>query len=265
MQDLRVTLIQPNLVWENKQANLQHLGEMMKDVSGSQLIILPEMFSTGFSMQSKELAENMLGPSIEWMRTWATRKQAVICGSLIIEDDDAYYNRLIWMQPDGMLEYYDKRHLFSLAGEEKKYTAGKHKIFPEIEEWKILPLICYDLRFPVWSRQSPPFTELGTHPYDVLVYVANWPERRIYAWEQLLIARAIENQCYVIGVNRVGDDGNGVHHNGLSCVIDPMGKKCLQLEGAESVETFTLSAAQLEDVRSRLPFLDDRDEFELRR
>ncbi|HNV98131.1 MAG TPA: amidohydrolase [Chitinophagales bacterium] len=265
MQDLTVTLVQANLVWENKQANLSHLEAMLNGVQQTQLIVLPEMFSTGFSMQSTALAENMMGPSIDWMRNLAEKKNAVVCGSLIIEDDAAFYNRLIWMQPDGMLEFYDKRHLFSLAGEEKYYKPGKHKIFPEIDDWKFLPLICYDLRFPVWSRQSPPFTELGAHPYDVLVYVANWPERRSYAWEQLLIARAIENQCYVIGVNRVGDDGNGVHHNGLSCIIDPMGKKCLQIEEVESAVSFTLSASSLQDTRLRLPFLDDRDEFELRR
>lgn len=265
MQDLNVTLVQADLVWENKKANYAHLETLLADVQKTDLIVLPEMFNTGFSMRSKELAENMLGPSVDWMRALAMRKQAVVCGSLIIEDDGTYYNRLIWMEPDGMLQHYDKRHLFSLAGEDKHFSAGKHKIFPEVQEWKVLPLICYDLRFPVWSRQSPPFTELGAHPYHLLIYVANWPERRVYAWEQLLIARAIENQCYVVGVNRVGIDGNEVYHNGCSALIDPMGQKLWVAIGEESVKTLTLSASQLGTIRENLPFLSDRDEFELRR
>ena len=215
MQDLKVTLVQVDLAWENKQANLDYISTLLKDVRDTDLIILPEMFSTGFSMRSKDLAENMMGNSVRWMRDLASAKNAAVCGSLIIEDDEKFYNRLIWMEPDGTSAHYDKRHLFSLAGEDKHYTGGKHKIFPELKEWKILPLICYDLRFPVWSRQSPPFTELGANPYHLLVYVANWPERRVYAWEQLLIARAIENQCYVVGVNRIGMDGNDVYHTAV--------------------------------------------------
>ena len=265
MQDLKVTLVQVDLAWENKQANLDHISTLLKDVRDTDLIILPEMFSTGFSMRSKDLAENMMGNSVKWMRDLASAKNAALCGSLIIEDDEKFYNRLIWMEPDGMSLHYDKRHLFSLASEEKHYTGGKHKIFPELNEWKILPLICYDLRFPVWSRQSPPFTELGANPYHLLVYVANWPERRVYAWEQLLIARAIENQCYVVGVNRIGMDGNDVYHNGCSLVVDPMGQKLYESKGEESVKTLTLSGLQLESIREKLPFLNDRDEFELRR
>lgn len=265
MQDLKVTIVQADLVWENAAANIAHFESLLADVQQTDLIVLPEMFTTGFSMQPKALAQNMLGSTVQWMRSMAAKKNAVICGSVIIEDDNAFYNRLIWMQPDGELAYYDKRHLFSLAGEEKQYTAGKHKIFPELNDWKVLPLICYDLRFPVWSRQSPPFTELGANPYHVLVYVANWPERRVYAWDQLLIARAIENQCYVIGVNRVGSDGQGVYHSGNSALIDPMGQVVAKFSGEETVKTLTLSASQLEDIRDRLPFLNDRDEFELRR
>ncbi len=265
MQDLTLTLVQADLVWESPSANLQHFEELLADVRQTDIIVLPEMFSTGFTMESKHFAQNMMGSSVQWMRTMAMQKQAVVTGSLIIEDDGSYYNRLIWMEPSGELQYYDKRHLFSLAGEEKHYTPGKHKIFPEIHDWKILPLICYDLRFPVWSRQSPPFTELGAHPYHLLIYVANWPERRVYAWEQLLIARAIENQCYVVGVNRVGNDGNAVYHSGHSTVIDPMGQRLLSVAHDEAVETVTLNGTLLNDIRDRLPFLDDRDEFELRR
>lgn len=265
MQDLNITLVQANLLWENATMNLKHFESLFEKISGTDLIILPEMFTTGFTMESKSFADFMEGKSVNWMRSQSQKKEAVITGSLIIEDEGKFFNRLIWMQPDGELNYYDKRHLFSLAGEEKHYEAGKRKIFPEIHEWKILPLICYDLRFPVWSRQSPPFTELGSHPYDLLLYVANWPQRRIYAWQQLLIARAIENQCFVAGVNRVGDDGNGVEHSGHSAIINAMGEKLIEIVGEESVIQHTLSFENLSRVRENLPFLNDRDEFELRR
>lgn len=265
MQDLNVTLIQSNLFWEQPELNFKHFDMLFEKVSYTDLIILPEMFSTGFTMQSKTFADFMEGKSVNWMRNHAIKKDAVITGSLIIEEDGKFFNRLIWMQPDGELNYYDKRHLFSLAGEEKHFTSGNRKIFPEINDWKVLPLICYDLRFPVWSRQSPPFTELGAHPYDLLIYVANWPDRRIYAWQQLLIARAIENQCYVAGVNRVGDDGNGVAHSGHSAIINPMGERLVELVGEEAITQHTLSAENLSRVRENLPFLDDRDEFELRK
>ncbi len=265
MQDLNVTLIQAKLFWEQPELNFKHFDLLFEKISNTDLIILPEMFSTGFTMESKTFADFMEGKSVNWMRNQSAKKGAVVSGSLIIEDDGKYFNRLIWMQPDGELNFYDKRHLFSLAGEEKHFTAGNRKIFPEINEWKILPLICYDLRFPVWSRQSPPFTELGAHPYDLLLYVANWPDRRIYAWQQLLIARAIENQCYVAGVNRVGEDGNGIAHSGHSAIINPMGERLVELVGEEVVTQHTLSAENLSRVRENLPFLDDRDEFELRR
>ena len=265
MQDLNITLIQAKLFWENPDNNFKHFEMLLERVVNADLIVLPEMFTTGFTMESKKFADFMEGKSVHWMRNQAAKQNAVITGSLIIEDDGRYYNRLIWMQPDGELNYYDKRHLFSLAGEEKNYTSGKRKIFPEINDWKILPLICYDLRFPVWSRQSPPFTELGAHPYDLLLYVANWPDRRIYAWQQLLIARAIENQSYVAGVNRVGADGNDVMHSGYSAIINPMGERIVEIIGDEAVIQQVLSAENLERVRTNLPFLDDRDEFELRR
>lgn len=265
MQDLNISLIQSNLIWENAALNIKNFESVIETISKTDLIILPEMFTTGFTMESKSFADFMEGKSVNWMRQMAIKKEAVITGSLIIEDGGKYYNRLIWMQPDGDLNFYDKRHLFTLAGEEKHYTAGNRKIFPEIHDWKILPLICYDLRFPVWSRQSPPFTELGAHPYDLLLYVANWPERRIYAWQQLLVARAIENQCYVAGVNRVGEDGNGVYHSGHSAVINPMGERLTEVIGEEAVIQQVLSAETLTRVRENLPFLDDRDEFELRR
>jgi len=264
MQDLTITLVQANLIWENAEKNLAHFSQRLAPVNKTDLIILPEMFSTGFSMNSKQLAETMTGKSVSWMKKMAAEKNAVITGSLIIEDHGHYFNRLIWMEPDGNLMHYDKRHLFSLAGEEKFYSPGSRKIFPELQGWKILPLICYDLRFPVWSRQSPPYTEMGRHPYDLLIYVANWPERRIYAWQHLLIARAIENQTYVVGVNRVGADGNDIEHMGHSAVIDPMGAKLTEIVNTESVETITLSTGELITIREKLQFLGDRDEFELK-
>jgi predicted amidohydrolase len=264
MQDLTITLVQANLAWEDAQRNLARLEELLQDQPSTDLIILPEMFTTGFTMQSKQQAENMQGKSVAWMRNLAREKNAVVTGSLIIEDKNAYYNRLIWAEPDTEILSYDKRHLFSLAGEQKSYSPGFNKIFPVIGDWKILPLICYDLRFPVWSRQSPPYTEMGRHPFDLLIYVANWPERRIYAWNQLLIARAIENQCYVAGVNRVGEDGNAVYHSGCSSVIDPMGEVLFTVEHSEAVQTMTLNRKYISDIRNKLPFLNDRDEFELK-
>lgn len=264
MQDLKITLVQADLFWEEKEKNLRHISEMLSDVQQSNLIVLPEMFSTGFSMNAKHLAENMNGNSIAWMKETAHKKQAVVTGSLIIEDNKKYFNRLVWMQPDGDYLFYDKRHLFSLGDEHKHYTAGEKRIFPEIQNWKILPLICYDLRFPVWSRQSSPIPEIGNHPYEVLIYGANWPEKRSYAWKHLLIARAIENQCFVVGVNRVGTDGNGFHHSGNSCVINAMGEILFEKENAECVETITLSKQELLATRRKLPFLNDRDEYEVK-
>ncbi len=264
MKDLTVTIIQADLIWENREKNLTHFDELLEPVMGTDLIVLPEMFTTGFSMNTKVLAETMTGNTMQWLYQTASKKNAIICGSVIIADSGNYYNRLIWMHPDGDYTYYDKRHLFTLGDEQNYYTAGTSKIFPECNDWKILPLICYDLRFPVWARQSSPYTEMGNHPYDLLIYVANWPEKRIYAWEHLLIARAIENQSYVIGVNRVGTDGNGFYHPGHSCIIDPMGEKLISVSGVECVETLKLSSEHITKVRNGLPFLDGRDEFELK-
>jgi len=264
MQDLKITLVQADLHWEDKTANLTHLDAMLSTVVSTDVILLPEMFNTGFSMQPSALAENMLGKTIDWMRKTAQRKSAVVCGSLIIEDDGRYFNRLVWMEPDGALQFYDKRHLFSLGGEDKLFSAGQKKIFPEYKDWKTLPLICYDLRFPVWSRLSPPFTEQGANPYHLLIYVANWPDKRLQAWDKLLAARAIENQCYVAAVNRVGIDGHGQEHSGHSCILNAMGEHLAFLDAGEAVTTCTLSAADLAETRGRLPFLADRDEFELR-
>lgn len=256
MQDLNITLVQADLHWEDPVANHDLFDRLFAGLNKTDLLILPEMFSTGFTMHADSLAESMEGRTVSWMRKKAGELQVVITGSLIIREGEQFFNRLIWMQPDGSLQYYDKRHLFSLAKEEQHYTAGSKKIFPVLKGWKILPLVCYDLRFPVWSR--------NTDDFDLLVYAANWPQRRIAAWEKLLPARAIENQCYVAGVNRTGPDGNEIPYNGQSAVYDPMGEKILSLGEAEGTGTSLLQSAPLETLRTHLPFLRDRDSFEIR-
>lgn len=254
---MKVALIQTALKWENIAANLemfdQKINEITEEVS---LIVLPEMFSTGFSMNAATLAETMDGSAFRWMKQKAAEKNAVICGSLIITENKKFYNRLIWMQPDGEFETYDKRHLFALSDEPQIYTAGCEQQLTSIGEWRVAPLICYDLRFPVWSRN------VGGY-YDVLVYVANWPERRNTAWKTLLQARAIENQCYVIGVNRVGEDGNGIYHSGDSMVIDPLGTILYHAEHTEQTHIATLNLTELRSVRERFPFLKSADNFEI--
>lgn len=229
----------------------------------TELVILPEMFSTGFSMNPGTLAETMEGPTIAWMKRISKEKKLVLTGSFIAEEEGKYYNRLVWMLPNGQMGHYDKRHLFAFAGEHNHYEAGHRRLVASVKGWKILLLICYDLRFPVWSRQSTEHTdEVNSEPeYDLIVYVANWPERRNHAWKTLLQARAIENQCYVIGVNRVGDDGNGIYHSGDSMVVDPMGEVVFSEAHMEFVKTITLQKSSLLETRNRLPFLKDADRF----
>jgi len=223
------------------------------------LIVLPEMFSTGFTMNASALAEPVHGESVEWMRHTAAKKKCVVTGSLIISENGNFYNRLIWMKPDGNFYHYDKRHLFRLAHEEKTFTSGESKLIVELNGWKIFPLVCFDLRFPVWSRRTK---DSG---YDVLLYVANWPERRVTAWNQLLIARAIENQCYAVGVNRVGNDGNSIYHSGESAVINYKGENICGINPHEEIiETVELHKEELQEFRSSLPFLEDADSFTIK-
>lgn len=257
-ESLNFTLIQTNLHWEDKIANLAMLSEKIASIhEETHIILLPEMFSTGFSMRPEVLAETMEGNAVNWMRAKAAEKNAIICGSLIIESDNRFYNRLIWMLPNGQLGFYDKRHCFGFAGEDKHYSAGNKRLIAQVAGWKINLQICYDLRFPVWARQ-----QMDESPeYDVLLYVANWPERRNHAWKTLLAARAIENQCYVIGLNRVGNDGNSIYHSGDSRVIDPMGDLLYEKTHEEDVFTIQLSKSQLNDTRNKLPFLKDADQF----
>lgn len=254
-QTLTFSLVQTNIIWENKNANLAHYSAILEaDTQKKEIVILPEMFSTGFSMKPHGLAEPMDGPTIGWMKTTAAMHGIILAGSLIIEEDGAYYNRFIWMQPDGRYYHYDKRHLFGFSGEDQHYSAGDKKLLLQVKGWKIFPLICYDLRFPVWARNVEA-------EYDVLLYVANWPERRSLAWQTLLTARAIENQAFVIGVNRIGEDGNGHNYNGQSIVHDPLGNALLSPGSSPGIYTITLDKSMLETTRQQLPFLKDADRF----
>jgi omega-amidase len=203
MNDLKITLIQSNLFWENKVKNLEQFSHKIDAISeATDLIVLPEMFTTGFSMSPEKLAENVNGETVKWMKATAHKKNCVVTGSFICEEGGNYFNRLLWVNADGTYSKYDKRHLFSMGDENNHYATGEEKLIVKLKGWKICPLICYDLRFPVWARNTKEAS------YDVLIYVANWPERRSYPWKTLLLARAIENQSYVIGSNRVGVDGN---------------------------------------------------------
>ncbi|HLP53211.1 MAG TPA: amidohydrolase [Chitinophagales bacterium] len=262
MNNLRISLIQSYLHWENIPANLAMFSEKIDTLQPTDLIILPEMFSTGFSMNAQQLAEEMHGQSVQWMQKIARQKQCAVTGSLIITEEDSYYNRLVWVNPDGSVQTYDKRHLFSLSDEPKVFSPGSERLIVELKGWKICPLVCYDLRFPVWSRNGLN-SETGEPQYDLLVYVANWPERRSHAWKSLLTARAIENQSYVVGVNRVGADASGINHTGDSMVIDALGKTIYHKADEEDIFTCELSYEELKKLRSQLPFLKDADAFVL--
>jgi omega-amidase len=254
MKDLRITLVQATLTWENPSENRQRFQELLLPLSGkTDLIILPEMFTTGFSMNPAPLAEPMDGPTVQWLTTMAHKTGAVLTGSFIAKANNSFFNRLVWARPDGTYTTYDKRHLFSFANEHQHYSSGHQHLLEEWKGWKILPLICYDLRFPVWSR--------NTQGYDLLIYVANWPQKRSYAWTSLLTARAIENQAYTVGVNRVGIDGNGIAYSGDSRLIDYSGAPILTAAHQEQVLTATLSRDQLVTFRDRFRFLQDQDDF----
>jgi omega-amidase len=259
MSTLTITTIQADLQWQDKTTNLQRFEEKIMSIrENTQLVILPEMFSTGFSMDPGTLAEKMDGPAMAWMKKCAAKKKIILTGSLIIEDGGNYFNRLIWMQPDGRFGYYDKRHRFAYAGEDAQFTAGNKRLIASVNGWKILLLVCYDLRFPVWARQNP---AAEAPDYDLAVFVANWPERRSHAWKILLQARAIENQSYVVGVNRVGNDGNNIYHSGDSMIVDPLGEVLYRGPDEEDVFTYTLQKDKLDETRARLPFWRDADHF----
>jgi predicted amidohydrolase len=260
MSSLSFTLIQTNLHWENKEANLQMLEEKINAINEpTHVVVLPEMFTTGFSMKPEILAEKMDGPTVEWMKKTAALKKIILTGSVIIEENGNYYNRLLWVLPNGELGYYNKRHLFAYGEEDQHYTGGNNRFITSVNGWRIQLLVCYDLRFPVWARQQ--FHQVEEFEYDVLVYVANWPERRNHAWKTLLQARAIENQCYVVGVNRVGTDGIGLNYSGDSLVADALGKPLYEKANQEDVFTISLDKKHLEEIREKLPFWKDADPF----
>lgn len=270
---LTISTVQTDLKWENREHNLAMLGEKILALKEkTEVVVLPEMFSTGFSMKPELLAEKMDGQSIAWMKEIAAKKRVILTGSLIIEDEGHYFNRLLWMLPNGQYGYYDKRHLFAYAHEHEHYSAGNKRLIASVKGWKINLQVCYDLRFPVWARQSHSSPKQedgdltkkdGKPEYDLLICVANWPERRNIAWKTLLAARAIENQCYVVGVNRVGNDGNNIYHSGDSMIVDPLGEILYTKAHEEDIFTCTLQKEKLEEIRTRLPFLEDADDFHI--
>jgi omega-amidase len=266
---LSITVLQSPLHWEDKDANLSMFGEKIKSLKGeTEIVVLPEMFTTGFSMKPEQFAETMDGPTVTWMKKLAAENVLIITGSIMIEEGGSYFNRLLWVLPNGQVGTYDKRHCFAYAHEHEHYSPGNKRLIASVKGWKLNLMICYDLRFPVWARQSKPLPLLMTEPdeapeYDVLIYVANWPERRIYAWESLLKARAIENQCYVIGTNRIGKDGNGIEYNGRSMFIDPLGYVVKDAGGDEAAVEYSLSGETLYDIRTKFPFLRDADHFRI--
>ncbi|MCK5825288.1 MAG: amidohydrolase [Ichthyobacteriaceae bacterium] len=253
MSELRIALIQTHIFWENPKKNIEELTIKVNSIDNNvDIIILPEMFSTGFTLNSETEKHSMNGKTVNWMKEMANTKDCAIVGSLIIEENGRLYNRALFVYPDGEISYYDKKHLFTLANEHKNFTAGSTRTFISYKNWKILPLTCYDLRFPEWSR--------NTNNYDLLIYVASWPERRKEAWKSLLKARAIENLTYVAATNRVGLDGNDIRFSGNSTIIDFQGKTIADTEEYE--EDIIISTIKKEDqiiFRTKFPFLDDMD------
>jgi omega-amidase len=259
--EIRISLVQTDLYWQDKTANLAMLEEKIWDLKGkTDLIILPEMFPTGFSMEAAKLAEPMNLTVSKWMKQIAAQTKATVTGSLIIAEGSRYYNRLLWVNPDGYTAYYDKRHLFRMANEDQVFSSGSKLPIFNLKGWEFCPQICYDLRFPAWSRNNWEGSIAG---YDVLLYVASWPAARINAWDTLLPARAIENLSYSIGVNRVGTDGNGIGYVGHSAVFDYRGEKILDCGEKESIQTITISSQKLEDFRSKFPAWKDADQFRI--
>jgi len=254
---LKIAVFQFHLEWENIQANLETVGRMLERLSADvDIVFLPEMFSTGFTMNASKVAETMNGETMNWLKMRSSAYQTAICGSLVIQEGGTFYNRLVFVEPSGTVSYYDKRHLFTMGGEEKAYTRGKSRLIVDYLGWRICPLICYDLRFPVWSR--------NLKSYDLLVYSANWPEQRSLVWNTLLQARAIENQSYVVGVNRVGADGNKISYSGQSQVIDAKGNSiALAKEYDEEIISAEISYSELAGFRKKFPVLDDADRFSI--
>ena len=254
MENLKISIIQPDIIWENINANLEKYSALIDGIETTDVIILPEMFTTGFSMNPEVLKEKMDEVSVSWMKKTANNKNASVVGSLIIEENGKIFNRAVWVFPDGKTEFYDKRHLFKMGQEHLHYASGDEKMVVEFRGWKFCPLICYDLRFPVWSR--------NVENYDVLIYMANWPSPRHHHWKALLVARAVENQSYCIGVNRTGIDEAGLNYSGDSGIISPAGVAEFLGEN-ETIKTFEISYSGVQDYRIKLPFLRDQDNFQI--
>ena len=253
---MKIALVQTDLVWENINENIKNFEAKINDLaSDTDLIVLPEMFSTGFTMHPQKVAESENGKTVSWMVQTAIRTQKAITGSLVIEENGNYYNRLFFVFPDGTYKKYDKRHLFSLAGEHHNYTAGAEKLIVKYKDWNICLLVCYDLRFPVFSR--------NTEDYDLLIYVANWPTKRIKAWDILLKARAVENMVYTLGVNRIGTDKNQNEYPGHSQLVDYLGKHIIEPQTVEGNFYVTLDKKPQNEIREKLGFLNDRDSFSI--
>ncbi len=263
MEDLRITLVQSGLHWQSIDANLAMFEEKLWNFSpAGGILVLPEMFNTGFSMQARELAETMNGKTHRWMKRMSEQFGVVITGSLIIKEKTNYFNRLIWTDPEGKTFYYDKRHLFRMSGEQKRFSSGNSLISLDFKGWKIRPFICYDLRFPVWTRNKMDDTR-EDFSYDIILFVANWPASRIQAWETLLKARAIENSSFCIGVNRTGSDGEGTLYNGHSLVLDYKGKTLFEAGEKEQIDTVILHWKDLQEYRQKFPVHYDGDDYNI--
>ncbi|CAH9051668.1 Omega-amidase YafV [Pseudoalteromonas holothuriae] len=255
-EKLKLSMLQLDLVWQDAAANRAAIEQQLETVSGRDLIVLPEMFSTGFDMKPAGIAEGTDGETVAWMKSIAQQHDAVICGSMMMQVDNKYVNRFLWVTPKGEVSHYDKRHLFKFAGEDAQYSAGTERAIFQLGQWRIAPFICFDLRFPVWSRNLD-------CQYDVALYVANWPKARSLQWKSLVPARAIENQSYVVALNRVGVDGNEVAYSGDSMVVDPLGETLLYAANKEVVLNIELDLPELLEVRRRFPFLQEADGFTL--
>ena len=255
---MNIALIQASLIWENPEANRNYFEDKINSLNDDvDLIVLPEMFTTGFTMNPSAVAETMTGETVLWMQSLAKAKKTAITGSVVIEDNSDFYNRMLFVFPSGEIQHYDKRHLFTLSGEDKAYRAGEDKLVVDYLGWKICPFVCYDLRFPVFSRNV-------NQEYDLLLYVASWPKTRIKAWDTLLAARAIENMSYVVAVNRIGQDANDYQYVGHSQVIDMLGEQVVEPSELEGVYYATLDREKLIGTRARLNFLSDQDAFEIK-
>ncbi len=264
MNTIKTSLIQSDLYWQDIDANLAMFEEKIWEIEGpTDIIILPEMFNTGFTMNAEKLAEPTNFKTFRWMSQMARQKDAAIVGSYIVKESSKYYNRLYWIEPDGSFDFYDKRHLFRMGNEHLIYTHGKKRLIRNFRGWKIMPLVCYDLRFPIWSRNQFD-KESGQLSYDLLIYVANWPKPRTDVWNSLLKARSLENQCFSIGLNRTGSDGEGIEYDGHSIVFDFKGQALNSVSDRQHIETTELNFDELQEFRKKFPAYMDWDQFEIK-